>query len=46
MENGKIVLMTRSQAIDYVREKMVAYRVGDGLLSEELISERREPSAS
>lgn len=41
MENGKLVVMTRKQAIQYVQEQMSRYDVGHRVLSEELIEERR-----
>jgi AbrB family looped-hinge helix DNA binding protein len=42
IENGKIILMSRMQAIDYVQEQMSKYSTGGRVLSEELIKERRE----
>lgn len=42
IENGKIILMTRIQAIEYVQEQMSKYSTGGRILSEELIKERRE----
>jgi AbrB family looped-hinge helix DNA binding protein len=42
MENGKIILMTRKQAIEYVQEQMSKYSTGGRVLSEELIAERKE----
>lgn len=42
MENGKLILMTRARAIEYVHEQMGKYSVGERVLSEELIAERRE----
>jgi len=41
MEEGKLVLLTRKQAIQYVQEQMAKYEIGDRLLSQELIEERR-----
>ncbi|MCR2806622.1 AbrB/MazE/SpoVT family DNA-binding domain-containing protein [Paenibacillus soyae] len=41
MENGKLVVMTRKQAIQYVQEQMSRYDVGQRVLSEELMEERR-----
>ncbi|MDQ6423125.1 AbrB/MazE/SpoVT family DNA-binding domain-containing protein [Paenibacillus sp. LHD-117] len=41
MENGKIILMTRKQAIQYVQEQMSQYQIGDRVLSEELLEERK-----
>lgn len=42
MEDGRIVVMTRRQAVQYVQEQMSSYAVPDRLLSEELLAERRE----
>lgn len=42
MENNKLLLMTRTQAIEYVQEQMSKYSVEGRVLSDELISERRE----
>lgn len=42
MENNKLLLMTRIQAIEYVQEQMSKYSVEGRVLSDELISERRE----
>jgi len=44
MEKGKLILMTRLQAIEYVQEQMAPYLVKERNLSEELIAERREQS--
>jgi hypothetical protein len=43
MENDKMLLLTRRQAIAYVQEQMSVYRTGreDRSLSDELIEERR-----
>ena len=42
MENGKMLLMTRLQAIEFVQEQMSKYSTGGRILSEELINERKE----
>lgn len=44
MEEGKLVLLTRKQAIQYVQEQLAKYEIGDRLLSQELIEERRGES--
>lgn len=44
IENSKMILMTRVQAIEYVQEQMAQYTTGDRVLSEELLAERRDPS--
>jgi AbrB family looped-hinge helix DNA binding protein len=41
MEEGKLVLLTRKQAIQYVQEQMAKYEIGDRVLSQELIDDRR-----
>ena len=41
LENGKLILMTRKQAIQYVQEQMGKYDVGRRILSEELIEDRK-----
>lgn len=41
MEDGKLILMTRKQAIHYVQEQMSKYDIGQRVLSEELIEERK-----
>lgn len=46
MENGKLILMTRSQAIEYVQEQMAKFSTGDRLLSEELIADRKEEAGN
>ncbi len=42
LENRRLVLFTRQHAIEYVQEQMGKYETGKRVLSEELISERRE----
>ncbi|MNC18465.1 SpoVT / AbrB like domain protein [compost metagenome] len=42
MESGKMILLTRKQAIEYVQEEMSKYSVNGRVLSEELIAERRD----
>ncbi len=42
MEQDRMILMTRKQAIDYVQERMSKYVTQGKVLSEELIQERRE----
>jgi len=42
MEQGRLILMTRRQAIEYVQEQMAPYLAPGRHLSEELIAERRE----
>ncbi|CAM4427688.1 AbrB/MazE/SpoVT family DNA-binding domain-containing protein [Paenibacillus alkaliterrae] len=42
MENGKLIIMNRSQAIAYVQEQMARYVTDGRILSDELISERKE----
>ncbi|MCA0756825.1 AbrB/MazE/SpoVT family DNA-binding domain-containing protein [Paenibacillus sp. N4] len=44
MENGKLILMTRSQAIAYVQEQMARYVTDGRQLSDELIADRKEQS--
>lgn len=41
MEDEKLILMTRKQAIHYVQEEMSKYDVGKRVLSEELLQERK-----
>lgn len=41
MEEGKLILLTRKQAIKYVQEQMAKYEIGDRVLSQELMDERR-----
>lgn len=42
MEYGRLVLMTKKQAIEYVHEQMNRYPTSSELISEELIAERKE----
>lgn len=42
LEEGKIVIMTRRQAVQYVQEQMSSYAAPNRSLSEELLAERRE----
>lgn len=42
VEDGKMILMTRKQAVKYVQERMSRYVAGGRSLSEELIRERKE----
>jgi AbrB family looped-hinge helix DNA binding protein len=42
LENGRMLLFTRMQAIQYVQEQMSKYETNGKLLSEEIIAERRE----
>ncbi|CAM3996169.1 AbrB/MazE/SpoVT family DNA-binding domain-containing protein [Paenibacillus alkaliterrae] len=44
LEKGKMILMTRTQAIEYVQEQLAGYAVDGRILSEELIAERKEQS--
>jgi len=41
MEKGRIVLLTRKQAIQYVQEQVARYNIEGRKLSEEIIAERR-----
>lgn len=41
LEDGKLILMTRKQAIYFVQEQMSKYDIGERVLSEELIEERK-----
>lgn len=41
LENGKMLLFTRLQAIQYVQEQMSKYELNGRQLSEEIIEERR-----
>ncbi|GBG10456.1 hypothetical protein PAT3040_05189 [Paenibacillus agaridevorans] len=38
---AELVLLTRKQAIQYVQEQMAKYEIGDRVLSQELIDDRR-----
>ncbi|WP_214627704.1 hypothetical protein [Paenibacillus agaridevorans] len=38
---SELVLLTRKQAIQYVQEQMAKYEIGDRVLSQELIEDRR-----
>ncbi|QNK58818.1 hypothetical protein [Paenibacillus sp. PAMC21692] len=46
-EGGRVVIpaelvsLTRKQAIQYVQEQMAKYEIGDRVLSQELIDDRR-----
>jgi AbrB family looped-hinge helix DNA binding protein len=42
LENGRMLLFTRMQAIQYVQEQLSKYETNGKLLSEEIIAERRE----
>jgi AbrB family looped-hinge helix DNA binding protein len=42
MENKRMILMTRKQAIEYVQERMASYSTEGRILSEELIKERKD----
>jgi len=42
MDNGKMILMTRKRAVEYVQEQIGKYSTGGRVLSEELIADRRE----
>jgi AbrB family looped-hinge helix DNA binding protein len=42
LDNGRMVLLTRKQAIAYVQEQLAKYTTGDVHPSEELIAERRK----
>lgn len=42
MENGRLILMTRKQAIEYVQEQMSQYSTEGRILSEEVLRDRRE----
>lgn len=44
MEEGKLILLTRKKAIHYVQEQMAKYEIGDRVLSQELMDERRRES--
>jgi AbrB family looped-hinge helix DNA binding protein len=41
LEHGKMMLLTKPQAIQYVQEKMAAYSTKGRVLSEEVIEERK-----
>lgn len=42
MDQNRLILMTRKQAIAYVQERMSQYKTEDRILSEELIMERKD----
>lgn len=46
MVNGRMMLLTRTQAIEYVQEQLSTYHTGVRMLSEELIRERKEESGN
>lgn len=42
LDEGRLLLMTRAQAIVYVQERLAKYTVADRSLSDELIAERKD----
>lgn len=42
MEDNRMILMTRKQAIEYVQERMGSYSTEGRILSGELIKERKD----
>lgn len=46
VDQGRMVLLSRKQAIHYVQEQIAGYQAGDSLPSDELIAERRKEAGN